>query len=44
VTVPDLFCTFCKILGIDPLTENETPLGRPIKVVDGGAPVLELFA
>jgi arylsulfatase A-like enzyme len=43
VTVPDLFCTFCHALGIDPRLENETPVGRPIKIVDGGRPVLELF-
>jgi hypothetical protein len=44
VTVLDLFCTFCHALGIDPRTENETPIGRPVKIVDGGSPVLELFA
>jgi hypothetical protein len=44
VTVPDLFCTFCHALGIDPRVENVTPIGRPIKIVDGGAPVQELFA
>ena len=43
VTVPDLFCTFCHSLGIDARKENDTPVGRPIKIVDGGAPVLELF-
>ncbi len=44
VTVPDLFCTFCHALGIDPRRENMTPIGRPIRVVDGGQPVRELFA
>jgi hypothetical protein len=43
VSVADLFCTFCHALGIDPRYENETPLGRPIKIVDGGSPVMELF-
>lgn len=43
VTVPDLFCTFCQALGIDPRKENISPLGRPIQIVDGGAPVRELF-
>jgi hypothetical protein len=43
VTVADLFCTFCHALHIDPRKENETPLGRPVKIVDGGAPVRELF-
>src|SRR5262249_53896219 len=44
VTVPDLFCTFCHVLGIDPRREVMTPVGRPIRVVDGGQPVRELFA
>lgn len=43
VTVPDLFCTFCRALGINPRRERITPLGRPIRVVDGGAHVRELF-
>jgi hypothetical protein len=44
VSVPDLFQTFCKSLKIDPTTENVAPNGRPIKIVDGGQPVAELFA
>jgi hypothetical protein len=44
VTVPDLFATFCRSLGIDPAVENIAPTGRPIKLVDGGGPVAELFA
>jgi hypothetical protein len=44
VTVADLFCTFCQALQIDARKENETPLGRPIKLVDGGSAVKELFA
>ena len=43
VTVPDLFATFCRSLGIDPAVENMAPTGRPIKLVDGGTPVDELF-
>jgi hypothetical protein len=43
VTVPDLFCTFCKALKINPRKENISPLGRPIKIVDGGEPIGELF-
>lgn len=43
VTVPDLFCTFCRSLGIDPRKERISPLGRPLKIVEGGAPVMELF-
>jgi hypothetical protein len=43
VTVTDLFQTFCKSLRIDPKVENIAPNGRPIKIVDGGEPVAELF-
>jgi hypothetical protein len=44
VSVADLFCTFCHALHIDPRKENATPIGRPIRLVDGGAPVRELFS
>jgi hypothetical protein len=44
VGVHDLFCTFCHALGIDPRRENLTPIGRPIRIVDGGQPVRELFS
>ncbi len=44
VSVPDLFCTFCQALHIDPRKENTTPIGRPIRLVDGGTAVRELFA
>jgi len=43
VTVPDLFQSFCKSLRISPKAENMTSTGRPIKIVDSGAPVGELF-
>jgi hypothetical protein len=43
VTPVDLFQTFCKSLEIDPAAENIAPNGRPIKIVDGGAVVQELF-
>jgi len=43
VTVPDLFCTFCHALNINPRKENITPLGRPLTIVDGGRAVMELF-
>ena len=43
VQVTDLFQTVCKSLAIDPDNENMTPIGRPIRIVDGGAPVEELF-
>jgi hypothetical protein len=44
VIVPDLFCTICHSLGIDPRKENQTPIGRPIRIVDGGQHVRELFS
>ncbi len=44
VAVTDLFQTFCKSLGIKAEKENMSSIGRPIKVVDGGKPVHELFS
>jgi hypothetical protein len=43
VTVPDLFCTFCQALGIDPRKETQSNVGRPLKIVKYGAPVREVF-
>lgn len=43
VTVPDLFQTFCKSLGIAASKRNYADT-RPIKIVEGGEPVNELFA
>jgi uncharacterized protein (DUF1501 family) len=43
VTVQDLFCTFCKSLGIDPRHENQSNVGRPLKVVEDGKVVQEVF-
>ena len=43
ITVPDLFCTFCKALGLDPRTESQSNVGRPIKIVEHGATVREVF-
>jgi hypothetical protein len=43
VTVPDLFSTICKSLKVDPRKENLSPIGRPLKIVDGGKPVDRLF-
>jgi hypothetical protein len=44
VTVPDLFCTFCKALGINPRHENQSNVGRPLKIVEGGQAVDEVFS
>jgi hypothetical protein len=43
VKVADLFCTFCKALKINPRKENLSTEGRPLKIVDGGTAVTELF-
>lgn len=43
VKVPDLHATFCHSLGIDPTKEVITPLARPMKLVDDGEVVSELF-
>jgi len=43
VTVPDLLASICHSLKVDPNKETMTPIGRPIKVVDGGKPVRGLF-
>ena len=44
VGVADLFCTICQAMHIDPRKENVTPISRPIRLVDGGQPVRELFS
>ncbi|HEV3025907.1 MAG TPA: DUF1501 domain-containing protein [Pirellulales bacterium] len=43
VTVPDLLATVCRALGIDPMKQNNSNVGRPIRVVDPSAkPVAEI--
>jgi len=44
VQVPDIHATVCHALGIDPNKEVITPLQRPLKLVDDGKPVMELFS
>lgn len=44
VSEKDLFQTIYTSLGIDPHKEHMSPIGRPIKIVDGGQPVSELLA
>ncbi|MFH1301912.1 MAG: DUF1501 domain-containing protein [Planctomycetota bacterium] len=44
VTTTDLFCSICQSLKVDPKKENMSPLGRPMKIVDGGTVVTELFS
>jgi arylsulfatase A-like enzyme len=43
VSVQDLFCTFCQALGINPREENQSNVGRPIKIVETGRAVAEVF-
>jgi hypothetical protein len=43
VSVPDLFCTFCRALGIDPRKENQSNVGRPLAIVETGKAVEEVF-
>jgi uncharacterized protein (DUF1501 family) len=43
VGVMDLIATMCKAMGIDGTTQYTTPRGRPIKIVDGGQVIKELF-
>jgi hypothetical protein len=44
VSVPDFFQSICRAMRIDASKENMSPLGRPMKIVDGGEVVKELFA
>ncbi|MEQ9410917.1 MAG: DUF1501 domain-containing protein [Fuerstiella sp.] len=39
VTVQDLFQTICGALKVNPGHENLSPLGRPMKIVDGGTAI-----
>jgi hypothetical protein len=43
--VPDLLATACKALGVDPLKQNQSNVGRPIRIVDRAAkPIQEVLA
>ncbi len=42
-SVMDLFCTYYKALGINPRKENQTNVNRPLKIVEEGEPVNEVF-
>ncbi len=43
VRVPDLYASFCKVLGMDPHEEYVTDLNQPLKLVEGGKVMPELF-
>ncbi len=45
VSVPDLLATICKALGVDPMAQNMSDIGRPIRLVDPKAkPIQEVLA
>ena len=45
VTVPDFLATVCTALGIDPLKQNASNVGRPIRIVDKAAnPIKEVLS
>jgi hypothetical protein len=45
VTVPDFLATVCLALGVDPMKQNESNVGRPIRIVDKSAkPIREVVA
>ena len=45
VTVPDFLATVCKALGIDPMAQNHSNVGRPIRIADPEAkPIVEALA
>jgi hypothetical protein len=41
VPVIDFMATVCKVLGIDWTKNNNTPIGRPVRIVDKGAKPIE---
>ena len=44
ISGPDFLASVCQVLGIDHTKQNQTPVGRPIRIVDKGAkPVAELL-
>jgi len=45
VTVPQLFATVYRGLGIDPATQIRDPIGRPFNIsgLAGGTPIAQLF-
>ena len=45
VSAVDFMATVCQALGIDYTKQNQTPIGRPVRIADKGAqPIKELFA
>jgi hypothetical protein len=45
LSVPDLLATVCKALGVDPLKQNKSNIGRPIRIVSKSAkPIAEVLS
>jgi hypothetical protein len=45
VSVPDFLATICQVLGIDPMKQNRSNVGRPIRIVDKDAqPIKEILS
>ena len=45
VTTQDFLATICGALGIDPMKQNQSNVGRPIRIVDKSAtPIKEVIA
>jgi uncharacterized protein (DUF1501 family) len=45
VSVPDFLATVCQALGVDPMKQNVSNVGRPIRIVDKAAvPIEEVLA
>lgn len=44
LVVEDMFQTMCRAMKIDPTTQMVTPIGRPLKIVDGGQVISGIFA
>jgi len=43
VTAQDFLATICELLGIDHTRQNETPNGRPIRIVEKPNPFTSLI-
>jgi len=43
LVVEDMFQTMCHAMKIDPETQMVTPIGRPLKIVDGGTVIRDVF-
>jgi hypothetical protein len=43
VSIPDLFATIYRVFGVSPEKEHLAGGGRPLKILEGGEPVKELF-